>query len=67
MSHDRKQAKPAPLLALTVGELEGMQVELMAGAQPRLGEQLVHGHDQVPLCHVAHAVQHLLWRLNVMK
>lgn len=44
----------------TVGELEGVQVELVAGAQPRLGEQLVHGHDQVSLRHAAHTVQHLL-------
>lgn len=41
---------------LTVGQCEGLHVELVAGSQTRFGEELVHGHDQVSLRHSAHSV-----------
>lgn len=45
---------------LTIGQREGLHVKLVAGTQTRFGEELVHGHDKVPLGHTTHPVQHLL-------
>lgn len=49
-------------MLLTVGQGEGLHVELVAGSQTRFGEELVHGHHQVSLGHTAHPVQDLLNR-----
>lgn len=45
---------------LTVGQGEGLHVELVASSQTRFGEELVHGHYQVSLRHTTHPVQDLL-------
>lgn len=45
---------------LTVGQDEGLHVELVAGSQTGFGEELVHGHYQVSLGHTTHPVQDLL-------
>ncbi len=45
---------------LTVGQGEGLHVELVASSQTRFSEELVHGHHQVPLGHTTHPVQDLL-------
>ena len=60
MSQQRSLGVECVNTGLTVGQGEGLHVELVARPQARFGEELIHGHHQVSLRRATHPVQDLL-------